>query len=276
MIPLSGLGTQMSLKLVDATRDRQIQSIERSPVHARAITSFRERIADVQTVDQLIEDQELYAFVMRTYDLEDQIFGKAMMKKVLESDIDDRTALVNRLTDPRIRDLYKGMGFETVDGKTTSSNTLDPAWQEAMIDRYLDRQFINAQAEQSETVGIALEVRQKAGKIGSWLDVLKDRDVSSFFRTALGLPDSMVQLDVDRQAALFARKFDIEKLQDPKELEKLTRKYAAIADAKGGTAVAGNAAVQLMQGAVSAGNGGAFVPITLDITAITALPRRTY
>ena len=111
MIPISGISTPLALEITDRTRDRQISLIRDAPEHARGIESFRERIADVATVEQLVNDRELYVFVMKAFDLEDQVFGKALMRRMLESDLDDRDALVNRLTDPRFREpVYQEVG----------------------------------------------------------------------------------------------------------------------------------------------------------------------
>jgi hypothetical protein len=112
MIPLGGVATPLALQIVDATRDRQMAMLRDAPQHARGIEAFREQIADITTVEQLVENREVYTFVMRAFDLEDQIFGKAMMRRMLESDITDRTSLVNRLTDPRFREMYQTLGFE--------------------------------------------------------------------------------------------------------------------------------------------------------------------
>ncbi|KAF0674635.1 DUF1217 domain-containing protein [Profundibacterium mesophilum] len=272
MIPLGGLSTQLGLSLVDATRDRQEELIRNTVQNARSINAFRERIADVETVDQLIEDRELYTFVMKAFDLEDQIFGKALIGKMLKSNIEEPDALVNRLSDPRFREMYQELGFGT-DG-TGNLNTILFKWQERMVDRFVDRQFINAQTEQNETLGIVLEFRAAATKIETPFDILKNADLSRFMRRALGIPDSAAGLDIDRQAALFTKKFDLEKLQDPAEVRKLERKFVAVSDALDTERLASNAAVQLMRGAVQAGAGGGFTPITLNIEAITASPIR--
>lgn len=274
MIPLTGLSAQLGLRLVDATRDRQLELIRVEPQHARAIEAFRARIADIETVDQLIEDRELYVFVMRAFDLEDQIFGKAMISKMLKSDIEDRTALVNRLTDPRLREMYEALGFGP-DGEG-NLNTLKADWREAMVARYVERQFINVQAEQNETIGTVLEIRQKAARIEGPFDILKDAGIAQFFRRALGLPDVMVQVDIDRQAAMLEEKLDLTTLKDPKVLDGLVRRYVAISDALDNTAAANNAAVMLMNSAVTARAGGQFVPITIDITAISLSPSAVY
>lgn len=274
MISLTGLNTRMGLQLVDATRDRQIEMIRDGAQDKRAIAAFEERIGEVQSVEQLIEDRELYVFVMKAFDLEDQIFGKAMVRKILESDASKPDALVNRLTDPRFREMHKVMGFSK-EGDA-NENTGDAAWRAQMVERYVGQRFESAQAEQNEKVGTVLEFRRKAGEVRSWFDILKDKDLSEFMRTALGVPASAAGLDIDKQVELFKQKFDLEKLKDPAEREKLERTYVAISDAKAGVQSSANAALSLMNAAVNAGAGGRFAPITLDISAITALPRRTY
>lgn len=274
MIPISGMTAQLGLHLVDATSARQAEMIRDSAQHARAISQFRERIGDIETVDELMADRDLYVFVMKAFDLEDQIFGKAMIEKILKSDINDSTSLVNRLTDPRFREMHEVLGFGA-DG-VGNFNTLWRSWQEEIVDRYVQRQFINAQAEQNETVGSVLEFRRKAGDVKNAFDILKDAQMAAFMRTALGIPDETVQLDIDRQAEILNSKFDLSKLQDPAEVEKLVGKYVAISDATNTDNLQQNAVVQLMNSAVSVGAGGQFVPVTIDITAINAAPRLPY
>lgn len=270
-----GVSTQLGVRIADATREARVTAIRDSAEHSRMISGFRDRIADVQSVDDLMADRELYVFVMKAFDLENQIFGKAMIRKVLESDPSKPDALVRRLTDPRFLQLHKGLGF----GPDGQGNTqvLDQGWQEGIVARYVERQFIDGQSAQSERVGNVLEFRQKAKDVKTWFDVLKDPLMGQVMRTALGLPNESVRLDVDKQAALFAKKFDIEKLQDPDERAKLERLYAIISDTRDTSRVSANAAVQLMSGVVSAGaGGGQFVPVTLDIAAIGSFPRRPY
>jgi len=274
MIALQGLTSLTGLALVDATRDRQITSIRNSAQGAREINTFRERIGNIQTVDQLLEDQELYAFVMKAYDLENQIFGKALMAKVLKSDINDSTSLVNRLTSQRFKDIHQGLDFST--GGIGNTNTFNPAWQEEMVERFLERQFINMQADQNETIGTVLEFRKQAGSITSPFDFLKSAKLSDFIRTAVGIPSEAAGLNIDKQAALIENRVDIEKLNDPKEVNRLVLRYIAIKDAGNTANVSANAAVQLMSAAVNTSSGGQFVPITINIESILAKPRGAY
>lgn len=269
MISVSGMSTLVALKLVDATEDTQHKLIRNEAQHARAIEHFYENIENIQSVDDLMDDPEIFGFVMRAFDLEDQIFGKAMMEKILKSNVEEDDALINRMTDSRFRALYDEMGFGT-DGEG-NINTALTAWKDRMVDRYVDRQFLNDNSEQNQSLGTALEFRRKAGEINTAFDILRDRELTEFFQTAYGLPSQLSGLDIDRQAEILRSKIDLETLKDPEVVENLVRRYVAISDATKGVAASSSGAVMLMQGAVNASAGsGAFSPITIDIESIGA------
>lgn len=267
MISLTGMPTLTALKVVDATEAKQQDLLRADRRHARAIEHFETAIKDVETVDQLMEDYELYSFVMTAFDLEDQIFGKAMMSKILKSNVEDDKALINRMADPRFRALYDEMGFGT-DG-VGNLNTLNQKWRDGMVDRYIDRLYLNDALEQNQTLGTVLDFRRKVADLEKPLDVLKDRRMSEFFRTTLGLPAAMAGLDLDRQIGILTDRFDFEKLKDPVEVDRMINRYIAISDATKGVASVTSGAITLMQGAVSSGQrGGGFLPAVIDIAAI--------
>ncbi|HAC51392.1 hypothetical protein A3753_02155 [Sulfitobacter sp. HI0082] len=267
MISLGGIGTQVAVKLFDATRDKQLDLAASNALNARQIAAFEERIGSISSPQELIADTEVYTFVMRAFDLEDQIFGKAMIRKTLESDITDSSALVNRLSDPKIRDMYQTLGFTPGGGSSANLDKLD--WQAEMIDRFKERFVLNAAGEDNEGARIALEFKSRASEINTWLDVLKDEDLGSFMRRALGVPDEAIGVDLDRQIALFEQKFDIEKLKDPAEVDKLVSRFSAIYDAVEGVSSSSSTVLSMMQGAVSIGQGSTFTAITIDIPTIT-------
>ncbi len=264
VLSINGLGSQLALNLIDATKDRQMKSLRSEPQHERAAEAFRERIASITTPEEFVQDYEVYSFVMRAFDLEDQIFGRGMIRKVLESDPSDDESLVNRLTNANLRNLHEAMGFNTEDGPQVPDFS-GATWQEDIVDRYFETAFLNENADQNSTVGTVLELRAKVGEIDSWIKVLADKEISEFFRTSLGLPASMGTLDLDRQKQIFEDKFDIEKLSDPEEVQQLVTRYVAISDALNPQRFSVNsAAVSLLNNSVS----GQFVPITINIPSV--------
>ena len=268
MLSISGMTSRTALTLLDKTRDSQLTSIESDPANKRAIATFREKIGAVATVDDLVNTYDTYSFVMKAYDLKDQMFGKAMIKQLLSSDKTDTSALINKMTDPRFRAFYDAMGFTS--GGTVNANTMKTDWQDQIVQRYVEQQYINGEGDQNATVGTVLEARQKLASVNTWYDVLKDKKLGEFMRTALGIPDGVVAQDLERQKTLFEQKFDITKLQDPAQVEKLVAKYVAISDAKNSAQyAASNPVLQLIEGAVSSTGSGQFVPATIDVTAVT-------
>lgn len=269
MILTSGMSTTVALNLIERTKQTQLDLVAAEPVNSRAIEAFKERIGSITTVDELVDDYEVYSFVMKAFDLEDQIFGKALTKQLLSEDSEDSSALVNKLTDSRFTELYESLGF--VDGVT--ENTLDSDWQQEMIDRYIEQQFINETAEDNEDLGAVLEFQQKVGDVSNWYDILKDEDLANFIRTALGLSDAIASADIDRQAALFEERIGLENLQDPDYQERLIRQFVAFSDAQ---AIADgettNPIVELMQSSSSSD----FVMVTIDMDLIQGFSASAY
>ncbi|MCA0994916.1 DUF1217 domain-containing protein [Alloyangia pacifica] len=264
MISVYGLSTSLALRIIDKTEDKEKEMIESEAEHQRAIEYFMENIENVETVDDLMDDYKLYSFVMKAYDLEDQIFGKAMMEKVLKSNIEDDEALVNRLTDDRFETFYNAMGFSE-DGMA-NLNTVDDDWKATIVAAYVDTTYVNSKAEDNEALGTLLEFRRKAAEVTSAYEILADEDMAEFVRTALGLPDEIASGDIDKQAALIARRIDIDRLGDADYVESLVQKYVAITDANADLSST-NAAVQLMSSTISTSS-GSFVPVTIDIESI--------
>ncbi|MBP0484590.1 DUF1217 domain-containing protein [Sagittula salina] len=262
MISVAGLPTMAALKLVEATETKEQALIRKSPQHQREIAYFKENIGSITSVDALTDDYRLYSFVMKAFDLEDQIFGKAMMEKILKSNIEDPKALVNRLTDSRFKKLYLEMGFGS-NGEGNINTGLN-RWQDRMITRYVDTQYVNGKAEENETLGAALAFRRKASTIRTAFDILKDKELTAFMHTALGLPSQMAALDIDRQARMITDKLDIATLSDPDVVDGLMRKFVALSDATSSNA-AENPIVQLVSGGAS----GSVVMATLDLDLVT-------
>lgn len=230
VVSISGLSSPLALKLIDSTHDKQIETMSSSGQYARAVETFKERIGSISSPEELVKDYEVYSFVMKAFDLEDQIFGRAMIRKILESDPADKSSLVNKLTDDRFTDLNEAMGFTAEGGEQVVPDFTDADWQQGIIDKFFEQTLTNSYSDENENVGVALTFRDKVDSIDNWFDVLKNEDLSTFFRTALGLPKEMASIDVDRQAQLLAKSYDLSKLSDPDEQERLMTQFMAIAD----------------------------------------------
>lgn len=266
VLSISGLSSQLALKLIDTTKDRQLETMQSEPQHARAAEAFRERVGSISTPAELVADYEVYSFIMKAYDLEDQIFGKGMVRKVLESDPSDSSSLVNKLTDARFETLHEALGFVTEDG-VQIPDFADTDWQETIVDEYYNRQFINQHTEQNEIVGAVLQFRDEAESINNWFEVMADETMAEFFQVALSLPSEIAELDIDKQKEIYADKFDLADLADPEVREGLITRYAAISEALNPSSFSsGSTALSLLQTSASSSS---IIEITMNIDMVS-------
>ena len=102
--------------------------------------------------------------------------------------------------------------------------------------------------DQNEGVRLALYFQRKASSVTSPLDILADKALFEVVRTALGLPDSMSQASIDAQAAMIKKRLDVADLQDPKKVDKLLARFAAMYDVNNNPATASSAALVVLGG----------------------------
>ncbi|WP_226782115.1 DUF1217 domain-containing protein [Oceaniglobus trochenteri] len=98
------------------TRDAQQDLFARSPQVARETQRFLDRIADIQTADQLLDDRAMLRVALGAFGLDDDINNRAFLQKILESDLDDPKSMANRLSDKRYLALAETFNFAGKEG----------------------------------------------------------------------------------------------------------------------------------------------------------------
>ncbi len=270
MITFTGMSTSLALQIVDRVKDQQIESIENTKRNALEIENFREQVDSISSVDEFVDNYDVYSFMMKAYDLEEKIYAKALMKEILKSDLDDPNSLGNRIQDPKIRELARAIQFEN--GGETNPNTNSLEWAEEQVDVYLNTQFINQNGESNEALGVVLKFRDKVEDVSTWFSILGDRDLSDFMRTALGVPFQTATLDIDRQAEILGARFDLEDLQDPEKVEQLINRYVIYKDAETNQNAAASSPILQLVGPTS----GQFVPITIGVDMVAGFSASAY
>ena len=99
----------------------------------RQVDYYNANIGKVKTVDDLMNDYQLYSYAMTSYGLSDMTYAKAFMKKVLSSDLSDSSSFANKLTDPRYKQMAEAFNFGTTTGLTaqTGDNTISMVGSDA-------------------------------------------------------------------------------------------------------------------------------------------------
>ncbi|PQO22869.1 flagellar protein [Rhodobacteraceae bacterium WD3A24] len=259
VIPLGGLG---GWRFLQRTQENQQETFAASARLQRDVAHFRDRIGDIGTAADLVEDRRLLRVALGAFGLQDDINNTFFIRRVLEDGTLDRTALANRLTDRRYRAFSEAFGFGNA---PLPPATIGPGFADRIIEAYETRQFEVAIGRQDSNMRLALGAQRELAELAEnggtekarWLTVMGTPPLRSVFETAFGLPESFGALDLDRQLAGFRdrsqRAFgedSIAQFADPEKRDALIRRFLARAELQtggGAPALPQSPALQILQ-----------------------------
>lgn len=196
--------------------------------------AYLEGISDIDTLDQLLKSGATLDFALTAYGFAKDKPDADKLRKVFMSDLGDPKSYVYTLKDKRYGKLAAAFNFlpsgavrvETA-GVQTEVNRLST--QNLYLLQTLEEQV----GEQSgEGTRLALYFLRKSPDITSTVSILADKALLEVVKTALGLPDSISQLDIDAQIKTIEKKLKVEDLQDKKKLDQFVARFAALYDLK--------------------------------------------
>ena len=156
--------------------------VAQQPDVARNAAYYKENIGKVKTVDEFLKNDRLYQYAMKAYGLEDMIYAKAFMKKVLESNPTDANSFANKLTDKRYRDFAAAFSFTSSDKAVAQS-----AHQtDDMIGLYTATAKQKVDAIDEDTA----YYNAKIGSVNNVNDLLNDDRLRTYVFQAFGVDES--------------------------------------------------------------------------------------
>lgn len=203
VIPLAGYA---GWRFLERTMESQKASFVEAPAIQRATDYFTDRIASVKTADDLVNDRRLLQVALGAFGLDDDINNKAFIREILQEGTLSQDALANRLTDKRYRQFAKEFGFGDLGPRTGLSS-----FARDIVQRYEAKQFELAVGEQDGDMRLVLSLgsglsdifEQGASGDAQWFSMMGSPPLRRIFETALGLPASFAQIDIDKQLETF-------------------------------------------------------------------------
>lgn len=204
-------------------------------------------ILTVSSVDQLLKDQRLKAYIVKAYGLGKDV-SHDTLRKVLTSDQLDQRSFVNKSNNAAYKALAADFNFNS-DG-TVARSAVDVAQNRGDLVRTQGlyyRQTVEEDAgSQNEGVRLALYFERKASSITSAYSILADKALLQVAQTALGLPATMSLLDIDRQAEMISNRIDIEDFKDPAKLQTFLTRFSATWDVNNASAATSTSPAALL------------------------------
>lgn len=204
VLPLSGY---TGWRFLERTLDVQQTAFNEAPQIERATSYFRENISKVTTAEALVADRQLLEVALGAFGLDEDINNTFFVKTILEEGTLDDDALANRLADNRYSEFAEAFGF----GNFSVPRTVLSTFADKIINRFEVGQFEQAVGEQNPDLRLALNFPNTMDTIldsGSsndvlWFGIMGNPPARSVFETALGLPSSFAQIDIDQQLDIF-------------------------------------------------------------------------
>ena len=215
-------------------------------------------IGSAVTLNDLLSDKKTVQYALTAYGVKSKSLSTDELRKILTSDLGDPKSYANAHSDKAIAKFAAAFNF-----KTDSSVRATDAGAQQSVDRlatdklYLLQTLERQAGDTSEGTRLALYFLRKAPALTSPYGILADKALYQVVRTALGLPDGMVAMDTDKQAAMLKQKLDVKDFTDEKKLDKFVARFAGMYDAKNQDSST-NPALQLFGGSSRSGILGIF------------------
>jgi len=230
-VPVSGLAGWQFLKATEA-RQRQVFASAREI--RREEEYFRGRIGTVASVDDLLGDRRLLMVSLAAFGLEDEIGKTHFLRRILQDDLGSADALINKLVDKRFRKWAEAFGAVALQtGRAAAA-------AEKTINAFRARRFEVAVGGVDNDMRLALTFRREipavlaeaGGDSAAWFRILGNPPLREVLQTALGLPESIAGLDLDRQRVSFESKAapllgeaGVRALADTERVEAVIRRF---------------------------------------------------
>ena len=144
---------------------------------SRDTAYYRATIGKVKSVDDLLANNRLYTYALKSFGLEDAIPNRGFIRKVLTSDLTQSKSFANSLNDTRYRTLAAAFGF-TTSGKVASAAVAQgDAQEDETLGLYSNRTLVGT----TQTADVAY-YQSHIGNVHSITDLTAD---SRLYRIAL-------------------------------------------------------------------------------------------
>ena len=218
--------TAATFKHINTNLQRTLGQTAKQPEVKRAADYYLAKITSIKSIEGFLKDDRVYQFAMKAYGLDEMIYAKAFMRKVLTEGVDSSTSFANKLSDHRFKDFATVFNFARYGGTATAFSRT----QQGAVDRYV-RQTLEADAGRtSEGVRLALYFERTAPDITNPLGLLADKALLKVTQVTLGLPASTSMLSLDRQIELIKKKLDVADFKDTAKLDKFLSRFASLWD----------------------------------------------
>lgn len=119
------VSTYLSYDLINRDMKASLTRVSQQGLVERQTDYYKENIGKVTSVDEFLDDYQLYNYAVEAFGLSEMAYARAFMKDVLESDLNDENSFANKLTDTRYREFAAAFNFTAATETVQTEAQLD-------------------------------------------------------------------------------------------------------------------------------------------------------
>ncbi len=227
---LYGLGASTAWSVLQKNGETLQTRWEARKDVTRDVERFRERAAEIGSIEELMKDRRTLTFVLEAFQLEGEVDKRAVINRLLTDDPEDPRAFANRMVDPRYRQINRDFG-----GKE-GPPLADAALVDKIIQQTLTNRFEKANGEANPGLREAMYFQRMIGTVSDVKGMMGDKVLTAVARTALGLPKQFGLLEYEQQKAILEKRLDPEKFKDPAWVNRFVQRYLTLNEDAAGPA----------------------------------------
>ncbi len=204
-----------------AQEARDLARIGKEPDLTRTMAQFKAAVDKAGDIKAALRDPRVLAVLGTALGLPEAADQAGLARRALLADPTDTASLPNRLSDKRWLAMAKTLNL----AKNGIDGLRDPKLQATLLEGLKSARRREELDAQTPGVGDALLFRQKAAAAKNSIDVLGDPILRRVLTGALGIPQEIAVQSVEAQARAVDSRFNVARLQNPKEVQRLAERY---------------------------------------------------
>jgi hypothetical protein len=203
---------------------KALARIATEPMQKRAMEQFERAVAKAPDIKTALKDPRVLQVVTTALGIPDGASQPGLAIQALLSDPKDSKSLVNRLSDTRWKAAAEALQL----GTKGIGALRDPKVQATLKEGLQRARWQNDLEEKQTGLGDAIIFQERAAVVdGNVYAVLGDPVLRRVITRALGLPESIAVQPVETQARAVESRLKLDKLNNPKEVQRLAERYLA-------------------------------------------------
>lgn len=212
-------------------------STETAELAEEEVLYYRERMGEIETVDEIIADARLVEFIAVSEGMAYEDLADGVLGLLLRSDLDDSESYANSFEDVRYQKIAGSFSFDEL-GRIEQSSATGVQSERGLVEAshlYVTQSIEEEAGETEVGARLALYFARMAPTINSVYEILADEAIGQFVRTTLSLAEETASADIDKQAQLIESRLEIQDFQDSEKVNEMINRFLVLYDLQNGS-----------------------------------------